>query len=278
MIERCAGDANASGLGQCLQPRSYVDPIPLDIISVNDDVAEIHADAKPNSLCFRGALIVVSHSALDRGGALDGVYNACELNQRAVAHELGVGRRGGTAQLLRVPEPRRLGRQREILAVDRLDSGDLGRLDSEGNLFIVGRTDDVINRGGQLVYPREIEEVLLGHDAILDAIVVGRPDDVLGAVPVAYVIARASGTGADLIDELGLRCREQLSRYRDALGARLPAGAVLVFLRCWTVLYGAVAMEVFGHLRFALEDPAPMFELTLSDLADMVGLRYPLAP
>jgi AcrR family transcriptional regulator len=72
--------------------------------------------------------------------------------------------------------------------------------------------------------------------------------------------------------------RGQLSSYRDALGARLPVGAVLVFLRCWTVLYGAVAMEVFGHLRFALADPAAMFELTLSDLATMVGLRYPLAP
>jgi AcrR family transcriptional regulator len=70
----------------------------------------------------------------------------------------------------------------------------------------------------------------------------------------------------------------QLRRYRDALGTDLPLGAVLTFLRCWTVLYGAVAMEVFGHLRFALEDPAPMFELTLSDLAALVGLRYPLQP
>ena len=70
--------------------------------------------------------------------------------------------------------------------------------------------------------------------------------------------------------------RDQLSRYRDALGASLPLGAMLTFLRCWTVLYGAVAMEVFGHMRFALEDPAPMFELTLGDLAALVGLRYPL--
>jgi AcrR family transcriptional regulator len=69
---------------------------------------------------------------------------------------------------------------------------------------------------------------------------------------------------------------DQLQRYRDALGADLPVGAVLTFLRCWTVLYGAVSMEVFGHLRFALEDPAPMFEITLSDLASLVGLRYPL--
>ena len=70
--------------------------------------------------------------------------------------------------------------------------------------------------------------------------------------------------------------RDQLSRYRDALGTDIPVGAVLTFLRCWTVLYGAVAMEVFGHLRFALEDAAPMFEMTLSDLAALVGLRYPL--
>ena len=70
--------------------------------------------------------------------------------------------------------------------------------------------------------------------------------------------------------------RDQLGRYRDALGTSLPLGAVLTFLRCWTVLYGAVAMEVFGHMSFALEDPAPMFELTLGDLAARVGLRYPL--
>ncbi len=70
--------------------------------------------------------------------------------------------------------------------------------------------------------------------------------------------------------------RDQLGRYRDALDADMPLGAVLTFLRCWTVLYGAVAMEVFGHLSFALQDAAPMFELTLGDLASLVGLRYPV--
>jgi hypothetical protein len=70
--------------------------------------------------------------------------------------------------------------------------------------------------------------------------------------------------------------RDQLAGYRDALGTDIPVGAVLTFLRCWTVLYGAVAMEVFGHMNFALADPAPMFEITLGDLASLVGLRYPL--
>jgi AcrR family transcriptional regulator len=76
--------------------------------------------------------------------------------------------------------------------------------------------------------------------------------------------------------QLDAGLRGQLGRYQDALGTSIPLGAVLTFLRCWTLLYGAVAMEVFGHMRFALEDPAPMFEITLGDLAALVGLRYPL--
>ena len=77
-------------------------------------------------------------------------------------------------------------------------------------------------------------------------------------------------------EEIDPDLRAQLIPYGDALGADIPVGAVLTFLRCWTVLYGAVAMEVFGHLRFALADSAPMFEFTLGDLAALVGLRYPL--
>ena len=77
-------------------------------------------------------------------------------------------------------------------------------------------------------------------------------------------------------EEIDPGLRDQLTRYRAALGTDIPLGAVLTFLRCWTVLYGAVALEVFGHLGFALEDAAPMFEFTLADLATLVGLRYPL--
>jgi AcrR family transcriptional regulator len=68
----------------------------------------------------------------------------------------------------------------------------------------------------------------------------------------------------------------QLTRYTDGLGVDLPAGAALTFLRCWVHLYGMVSLEVFGHLRFALDDAAPMFEITLGELADLVALEYPL--
>jgi AcrR family transcriptional regulator len=79
--------------------------------------------------------------------------------------------------------------------------------------------------------------------------------------------------GAEEIDE-GMRA--QLVRFGTLLRTEAPAGALLVFLRCWVLLYGAVSMEVFGHLGFALDDPAPMFEFTLSDLARLVGLEYPV--
>ena len=76
-------------------------------------------------------------------------------------------------------------------------------------------------------------------------------------------------------DEIDPGLLDQLIRYRDGLGADLPAGAVLVFLRCWVRLYGMVSLEVFGHLHFALDDPAAMFEYTLAELAALLGLPNP---
>jgi len=70
--------------------------------------------------------------------------------------------------------------------------------------------------------------------------------------------------------------RKQLAHYRELVGSDLPLGALQTFLRCWVLLYGTVSLEVFGHMRFALDDAEPMFELMLSDLAPLVGLSYPL--
>lgn len=78
-------------------------------------------------------------------------------------------------------------------------------------------------------------------------------------------------------DQIDPGLRGQLARYRDALGADIPLGAGLVFLRCWVRLYGMVSLEVFGHLGFALDDASAMFELTLSELGELVGLDYPPA-
>jgi AcrR family transcriptional regulator len=77
-------------------------------------------------------------------------------------------------------------------------------------------------------------------------------------------------------DEIDPSLRTQLARYREGLGSDLPLGAFLTFLRCWVRLYGMVSLEVFGHMHFALDDAAPMFDITLAELADLVGLEYPL--
>jgi AcrR family transcriptional regulator len=75
-------------------------------------------------------------------------------------------------------------------------------------------------------------------------------------------------------EEIAPALRSQLERYRDVTGTTMPLGALQTFLRCWVILYGSVGLEVSGHLRFALDDAAPMFELMLIDLAQMVGLHY----
>ena len=99
-----------------------------------------------------------------------------------------------------------------------LSTGDLGYLDGDGFLFLTGRSDDVVNRGGELLYPREIEEVLIADPAVRDAVVIGRPDPILGQVPVAYVIpAQGPETAAGLqylLDALAARCAAELSRFK----------------------------------------------------------------
>ncbi len=69
-------------------------------------------------------------------------------------------------------------------------TGDLGRLDEEGFLYVVDRRDDLIISGGENVYPAEIEAILLGHPAIEEAGVFGAPDEKWGAVPIAAVKLR----------------------------------------------------------------------------------------
>jgi acyl-CoA synthetase (AMP-forming)/AMP-acid ligase II len=108
-----------------------------------------------------------------------------------------------------------------------LDTGDLGRLDADGYLFLAGRCDDVINCGGELVHPGEVEEVLLGEAAVAEAAVAGCPHDVLGAVPVAWIRPIAALDGEqrdDLVARLRLRCEEQLSRVKRPVEFRFVAG------------------------------------------------------
>ncbi|MBU3725688.1 MAG: long-chain fatty acid--CoA ligase [Burkholderiaceae bacterium] len=83
--------------------------------------------------------------------------------------------------------------------------GDLGWINSEGYLFLVGRTDRTINVGGVKIQPEEIEAALLGHHAVAHAAVVGRTDGLRGERLVAVVQTKASVSAAELIAYLRLK-------------------------------------------------------------------------
>jgi acyl-CoA synthetase (AMP-forming)/AMP-acid ligase II len=108
-----------------------------------------------------------------------------------------------------------------------LDTGDLGSLDADGYLTLAGRGGDVINRSGEKIFPREVEDVLRAHPAVREAVVVGRADPVLGQVPVAWVVP-AEGAPPDLAEQLAGRCADALPRaHRPAevlLAEDLPHG------------------------------------------------------
>jgi long-chain acyl-CoA synthetase len=93
-----------------------------------------------------------------------------------------------------------------------LHTGDVGILDDEGYLRIVGRIKDMIIRGGENIYPKEIESVLTAFDGVLDAAVVGRPHEILGEVPVAYIQAYP-GTVLD-VDRIAAHCRRNLAKVK----------------------------------------------------------------
>ena len=111
-------------------------------------------------------------------------------------------------------------------------TGDIGVRDDDGYLYIVDRLKDMIVSGGENIASSEVERVVYEHDAVLEAAVVGRPDERWGEVPVAYVVLRdgATATSADLIEH----CRAQLAKFKvpkdvvfiDEL-PRNPSGKVL---------------------------------------------------
>jgi acyl-CoA synthetase (AMP-forming)/AMP-acid ligase II len=92
-----------------------------------------------------------------------------------------------------------------------LRTGDLGKFDADGYLYIVGRAKDVIIRGGLNVYSADIEAVLYQHDAVREAAVVGVEHKVLGEDVVAFVVLKDEGEATP--EELIALCREHLADY-----------------------------------------------------------------
>jgi long-chain acyl-CoA synthetase len=112
-----------------------------------------------------------------------------------------------------------------------LHSGDLGRFDEDGYLVLVDRLKDMIIRGGENIYPKEIEDAVCSHPSVLEASVVGRPDPLFGEEPVAFVVLRP-GLAAQP-DELIEHCKNVLAKFKvpravfiEANLPRTPIGKV----------------------------------------------------
>lgn len=96
-------------------------------------------------------------------------------------------------------------------------SGDLGRFDSVGRLFVVGRDDEMIVSGGENVYPIEVEKVLAGHDDVAEAAVIGVDDDQYGQRLVAFVVLAAGDRATDDANAdaaLKQHVRDNLANYK----------------------------------------------------------------
>jgi long-chain acyl-CoA synthetase len=113
-----------------------------------------------------------------------------------------------------------------------LHTGDVGRLDEDGFLYIVERKKDLIIRGGFNIYPRDVEEVLYGHPQVAEAAVVGMADPLMGEEVVAFVVVKPGQ--AVTPHELIAFCQERLAKYKSPKEVRIvpalpksPIGKIL---------------------------------------------------
>lgn len=91
-----------------------------------------------------------------------------------------------------------------------LHTGDIGYLDDEGYLYVVDRRNDLIISGGENIYPAEIENILHGHEAIIEAGVCGCDDAKWGAVPVAFIVVKSAVSA----QQIQAYCAEHLAKYK----------------------------------------------------------------
>ncbi|MFD3589541.1 class I adenylate-forming enzyme family protein [Streptomyces sp. NPDC058683] len=176
-----------------------------------------------------GIPVLATYGATEFAGAIAG-WSLADHRQWAGAKRGSVGRahRGielrvvdRTTQDVQAPDSIGLlearGPQLPVTNGGWLRTNDLASLDADGFLFIHGRADDAINRGGFKIPPSVIEDALHQHPAVSDATAVGLPDERLGEVPVVAVTLCAQASRQDLLDHLASR----LTRYQMPVDLRI---------------------------------------------------------
>ena len=126
-----------------------------------------------------------------------------------------------------------------------LATGDVGVLDPQGFLTLLDRSKDLVVSGGSNIYPREIEEVLLSHEAVAEVSVIGRPDPEWGEVVVAYVVLHDAFKTQVNANTLDLFCLDNIARFKrpkdycfvDALPKNNYGKVLKTTLREWDKTY-----------------------------------------
>jgi len=108
---------------------------------------------------------------------------------------------------------------RAFTADDWMHTGDLGYLDADGFVFVTGRIKELIIKGGENIAPREIDEALLRHPAVLEAAAVGIPDEHYGQEILAGVVLKPGASAS--VEELAAFCTAELGRYKAPKTIRL---------------------------------------------------------
>ncbi len=120
-----------------------------------------------------------------------------------------------------------------------LHTGDLAYMDEDGYIFLVDRKKDLVKTSGFQVWPREIEEVISAHPAVLEAGVAGVPDPVKGEVAKAWLVLKPGQRATE--DEIRAYCRERLAPYK--VPARVEFRTELPKTMVGKVLRRALAAE-----------------------------------
>lgn len=196
----------------------------LEVMGEGTEVLTGYGLTEGTALVTLTAVKLGSDGDLDHGRTIGRVLDGMELAIRAEdgqflpANEMGeIVVRGPNLMLGYYKAP---GDTAVALADGWLHSGDLGYIDEDGYAFIVDRKKDVIIRGGQNIYPADIEEVLYQQLGVAEAAVVGMEDDVLGEVPIAFVALQGCSdiSSADLLEH----CKAQLAHYK------VPAAVIIM--------------------------------------------------
>jgi acyl-CoA synthetase (AMP-forming)/AMP-acid ligase II len=171
-----------------LQARRFADKYPVFVLNgygqaeIGEVIGWTAADAKANP---------------DKVGAVGRAHPGVDIKVDRDGH------------LLVRPPNTAAGIEERLDADGFIDTGDLARIDDDGFVWIEGRAGDLINRGGNKVFPEAVEEVLRLSPAVDDVAVVGAPDDRLGEVPVAWLVGRPVPD-----HELVELCRRHLVAYK----------------------------------------------------------------